>query len=320
MAATRSEGSAMAMRFGAAFWVQRTDWPSLREAVLRAEAAGFDDLWIDDHLVSDEAEWTDPKFEAWTALAAVAAVTERARLGLMVGANTLRNPGLVAKMATTVDHVSGGRAILGIGAGWFEREHAAFGFDLGSGVGERLDRLGEAVPLIRRLLDGEEVSHEGRFYRFERAVCAPRPVQARLPILIGGSGPRKTIPLIARYADMWNLYGEPDELASRSALLRAACEAIGRSDREVERTVNLNVVIRSDRAEAEAAWDGWYRVHLPHGGEGGLDAGGSIADVAAALRAYREAGFAHPVLIFRSPWDLATIERLPELRAALAAG
>ncbi len=169
------------MRFGAAYWVQRTGWPELRAAVLRAEAAGFDDLWIDDHLLSDEGDWHDPKLEGWTTLAAIAAVTERARLGHMVVANTLRNPGLTAKMTTTLDHVSGGRMILGLGAGWFAREHEAFGFDFGTGFGERLDRLGEAVPLIRRLLDGETVTHEGRFYRFDEAVCAPRPVQAADP-------------------------------------------------------------------------------------------------------------------------------------------
>ncbi|HEY5630002.1 MAG TPA: TIGR03560 family F420-dependent LLM class oxidoreductase, partial [Candidatus Limnocylindrales bacterium] len=225
----------MTMRFGAAFWVQRTGWPELRDAALAAEAAGFDDLWIDDHLLSDEADWPDPKFEGWTTLAALAAVTTRPRLGLMVGANTLRNPGLVAKMATTVDHISGGRAILGIGAGWFEREHEAFGFAFGSGVGERLDRLVEAVPLIRRLLDGEEVTHQGRFYRFDRAVCAPRPVQARLPILIGGAGPRKTIPLVARSADLWNAYGTPEQLAAADGLLRAACEAAGRDPGEIGR-------------------------------------------------------------------------------------
>ena len=136
----------MAMRFGAAFWIQRVGWPELRAGFLHAEAAGFDDLWVDDHLLSDEGDWPDPKLEGWSTLAAAAAVTSRARLGLMVAANTLRNPGLTAKITTTVDHISGGRAILGIGGGWFEREHEAFGFDFGSGFGERLDRLGEAVP------------------------------------------------------------------------------------------------------------------------------------------------------------------------------
>src|SRR5438552_12687123 len=142
------------VRIGAACWVQRTDWPSLRVALETAEAAGADDLWIDDHLLADEGEATDAKFEGWTTLAAAAAVTTRARLGLLVAANTFRNPGLTAKLATTVDHVSGGRLILGLGGGWFEDEHRAFGLDFGSGFGERLDRLAEAVPLIRRLLDG----------------------------------------------------------------------------------------------------------------------------------------------------------------------
>ncbi|MFN8631363.1 MAG: LLM class flavin-dependent oxidoreductase [Chloroflexota bacterium] len=305
------------MRFGAAFWVQRTDWPSLREAVVRAEADGFDDLWIDDHLLSDEGDWRDPKFEGWTTLAAVAALTARARVGLMVGANTMRHPGVVAKMAVTVDHISGGRAILGIGAGWFEREHEAFGIDFGTGVGERLDWLSEAVPLLRRLLDGEEVSSDGRFYHLDRALCTPRAVQARLPILVGGAGPRKTIPLIARSADMWNTYGWPHEVAASNALLVEACAAAGRDEREIERTVNLNVVIRESRAEAEAVWASYYREHNPRGGEGRLDAGGSIADVSATLREYRDAGFDHPVCIFRTPWDLETMARLPELRAAL---
>jgi len=307
----------MGMRFGAAFWVQRTGWPELREAVLRAEAAGFDDLWIDDHLVSDEGDWRADKFEGWTTLAAVAAITERARLGLLVCANTLRNPGLTAKMATTIDHVSGGRAILGIGSGWFEREHEAFGLDFGSGIGERLDRLVEAVPLVRRLLDGDTVTHEGRFYAFRDAVCAPHPVQARLPILVGGSGPKKTLPLVARYADMWNAYGTPDEVSAADAILRGACEAAGRDEGEIERTVNVNVVIRANRAEAEEAWAGWLAAHRPQPDETALSAGGTLEEVAAALRRYRDAGFAHPILIFRTPWDLETMDRLPELRAAL---
>ena len=197
------------MRFGAAFWIQRTDWPDLRDACLAVERAGWDSLWLDDHLLSDEADWADPKLEGWASLAAVSSITTRVRLGLLVSSTTFRNPGLIAKLATTLDHQSAGRAVLGLGGGWFEREHDAFGIDFGAGFGERLDRLDEATGVIRRLLDGERVTHEGPFYRLRDALCEPRPVQARLPILIGGSGPTKTLRTTARYADLWNGYGDP---------------------------------------------------------------------------------------------------------------
>jgi len=305
------------VRFGAAFWVQRAGWPELREAVVRAEDRGFDSLWIDDHLLSDEGDWHDGKLEGWTTLAAVAGVTTRARLGLMVAANTFRNPGLTAKLATTLDHVSGGRAVLGLGGGWFEREHDAFGIDFGAGFGERLDRLGEAVPLVRRLLDGERVTYKGTWYRFTDAVCEPLPVQSRLPILIGGKGPKKTIPIVARHADLWNAYGTPAELAASDAILRAACDAVGRDEREIERTFNGNVVIRDSREEAERAWTGWRERHRPQAGEDRLNAFGTVDDVAGQLDGYRAAGFGHAVLIFRSPFDLETMDRLPALRAAL---
>jgi F420-dependent oxidoreductase-like protein len=305
------------MRFGAAYWVQRTGWPELRDAVIHAEARGFDTQWVDDHLLSDEGAWPDAKLEGWTTLAAVAAVTKRSRLGLMVAANTFRNPGLTAKLATTLDHLSEGRAILGIGGGWFEREHDAFGIEFGSGFGERLDRLAESVPLVRRLLDGERVTHEGRFYRFADAVCAPAPVQRHLPILIGGSGPRKTLPLVASHGDLWNAYGTPESLAASDAILRAACEAVGRDDREIERTFNTNIVIRATREEAEGAWATWMERHHPQAGEDRLNAFGTVDDVAAELDRYRAVGFDHAVLVFRAPFDAETMDRLPELRAAL---
>jgi F420-dependent oxidoreductase-like protein len=305
------------VQFGAGFWIQRTGWPELREAVVRAEDRGFDSLWVDDHLLADEGDWHDGKLEGWTTLAAVAASTTRARLGLMVAANTFRNPGLTAKLATTLDHMSGGRAILGLGGGWFEREHDAFGIDFGGGFGERLDRLGEAVPLVRRLLDGERITHDGTWYRFQDAVCEPRPIQPRLPILIGGTGPRKTIPIVARHADLWNAYGSPSQLAASDAILRAACDAVGRDEREIERTFNGNVVIRDSRAEAARAWTGWLEAHRPQSGEDRLNAFGTVEEVAGQLDRYRAAGFDHAVLIFRSPFDLETMDRLPELRAAL---
>ena len=306
------------VRIGAAFWVKRTDWPSLRVAIETADSAGADDVWIDDHLLSDEGASSDPKLEGWTTLAAAAAVTTRVRLGLLVAANTIRNPGLTAKLATTLDQISDGRAILGLGGGWFEEEHTAFGLDFGSGFGERLDRLAESVEIVRRLLDGERFSHEGRFYRFRDALAAPRPIQAHLPILIGGSGPQKTLRIVARHADLWNAYGSPESLSASDAILRDRCDEIGRDPDEIERTVNLNVVVRSSRPEAERVWAGYVAAHRPRDGEGRLVVGGPVEEVAAALAEYAAVGFRHPILVFRSPWDLETLASLGAVREALA--
>lgn len=311
------------MRFGAAFWINRTTWPALRDACLAAERAGWDSIWIDDHLLADEGDPTDGKLEGWTTLAAVAVLTQRVRLGLLVTANTFRSPGLTAKLATTLDHLSNGRAVLGIGGGWFEREHTAFGIDFGSGFGERLDRLDEAVGLIRRLLDGETVTHAGRFYRMDDAVCEPRPVQARLPILIGGSGPTKTLRTTARYADLWNGYGPPEAIAATSAILQERCAEIGRPFAEIERTVTLHAVIRDTAAKADLAWAPIARRHGlegrvgADGAERGLTVGGSPAEVAAFVDGYRRLGIGEVIFVFRDPFDLESIGRLGEVRAAL---
>jgi F420-dependent oxidoreductase-like protein len=307
------------VRIGAAFWVQRTDWPSLRVAIETADSAGADDVWIDDHLLSDEGDSSDAKLEGWTTLAAAAAVTTRVRLGLLVAANTFRNPGLTAKLAMTLDQISDGRAILGLGGGWFEDEHQAFGLDFGSGFGERLDRLAESVEIVRRLLDGERFSHEGRFYRFRNALAAPRPIQGHLPILIGGSGPQKTLRIVARHADLWNAYGSPESLSASDAILRGRCDEIGRDPDEIERTVNMNVVVRSTSAEAKRVWEGYAAAHRPREGEGRLVAGGPVEEVAAALAECAAVGFRHPILIFRSPWDIETIRALGAIREAIAA-
>ena len=307
------------VRIGAAFWVHRTDWPSLRAAVVAAEAAGADDLWIDDHLLTDEGDPAAPKLEGWTTLAAVAAVTSRPGLGLLVSANTFRNPGLTAKLAVTLDAISRGRAILGIGGGWLAEEHEAFGIDFGSGFGERLDRLAESVAIIRRLLDGERFSHAGRAYRLRDALVAPRPVQPRLRLLIGGSGPRKTLRIVAEHADLWNAFGTPAGLAASDAVLREHCAAVGRDPATIERTVNLNVVVRATADEAERVWAGYASTHHPREGEGRLLMGGPVEDVAAAIADYAAAGVRHPILIFRTPWDLETIRALGAIREAVTA-
>lgn len=311
------------MRFGAAFWIQRTRWPDLRDACIAVERAGWDSLWLDDHLLSDEADWGDPKLEGWSALAAVAVVTSRVRLGLLVSSTTFRNPGLIAKLATTLDHISSGRAILGLGGGWFGREHDAFGIDFGGGFGERLDRLEEATMVIRHLLDGERISHRGRFYQLDEALCEPRPVQPRLPILIGGSGPTKTLRTTALYADLWNGYGDPDRIADVSDILRLRCDEVGRSYDDIERTVTVHAVMRDTASQATRAWAPIAERHglidrVAADGTGrGLTVGGSPTHVAAFLDGYRRIGVAEVIFVFRHPFDLETIERIGDVRESL---
>jgi F420-dependent oxidoreductase-like protein len=313
----------VAVRFGAAFWVNRTSWPDLLVASRAVEDAGWDSLWIDDHLLADEGDSNDPKLEGWATLSALAVLTQRVRLGLLVAANTFRNPGLTAKLATTVDHLSDGRLVLGLGGGWFEREHDAFGIDFGAGFGERLDRLDEAVELIRRLLDAETVTHDGRFYTMHDAVCRPAPVQRRLPILIGGSGPTKTLRTTARYADLWNGYGTPERIAETSDVLRTRCAEAGRPFEAIERTVTIDAVIRATAAEALAAWAEIARIHGLDGRVGsdgsdrGLTIGGSPAEVATYVARLREVGIGEVIFTFRAPFDHETIERVGDLRAEL---
>ena len=312
------------MEFGAAFWIQRSGWPALRDAAVAAEDAAFDAVWFDDHLMSDEGDWVDSKLEGWLALAALAPLTTTVKLGHLVVANTFRNPGLTAKLATTLDHASDGRFSLGLGGGWFEREHDAFGLDFGSGFGERLDRLEEAAGLIRRLLAGERVDHEGRFYRMHDSLCLPRPVQARLPILVGGSGRMKTLRTVARHADLWNGYGEPDRIGEVSGWLRERCNEEGRAFDDIARTVSMDVVIRDSAVAAERAYaDVLAAQGMPverHGSDGserGLNAGGPPELIADYVRRFADLGIAQVMWVFRSPWDRETIARLPEVRALL---
>ena len=159
--------------FGACFWAHGATWPEMRDAARAAEAAGFDSIWTDDHLVNDMGDRAIPVFEGWTTLAAWAAVTSRPRLGLLVGAAPLRDPGLLAKTAITVDHISGGRVTLGLGSGWFAPEYEHFGIAFGNGE-ERADRLDELATVVRGLLDGETVTDHGRQYHLDGAFATPR--------------------------------------------------------------------------------------------------------------------------------------------------
>jgi alkanesulfonate monooxygenase SsuD/methylene tetrahydromethanopterin reductase-like flavin-dependent oxidoreductase (luciferase family) len=312
----------MTMRFGAQLWSQQATWPEWRDAALAAEAGGWDSVWTWDHLLAIFGPWEQPIFEGWSVLAALGPITDRIRLGLMVGANTFRNPGLTAKLATTLDHVSGGRAVLGIGGAWFEREHDAFGFDdtWGSGVGERLDRLDESVMVLRRLLDGERFDHQGRFYTFRDALCEPRPIQAHLPILVGGSGPKKTLRTVAARADAWNTSGTLDEVAATLALLDEHCAAVGRDRSTIELTISFPITIRDDVTAAKAAAAERFA-------RNGVEDAGSVphldgppALVAEAIAPYRDLGFSTVIGRMPAPFDHETLARIGEVGELLDRG
>ena len=243
-------------KLGVLPWGQATSWDDLEATARRLDALGYDHIWAWDHLYAIFGDPYQPIFEGYTTLAAWAKVTTRARLGLLVGANTFRNPGLVAKTLTTIDHLSGGRAIAGIGGAWFELEHTAHGIPFGSGFGERLDWLDEAVGAMRALFAGESVtSVPGGHYAFDDLRLLPRPVQAQLPILIGGSGERKTLRTVARYADIWNAMGTPDFLRHKVEVLLRHCEDVGRDPAEIEFSAGCKPVIRDSAEEARRVWE-----------------------------------------------------------------
>ena len=298
------------VKIGALCWNQYTGWPSLLEAGLRAERLGYDSLWTWDHLYPIVGDPHGPNYEGWLTITAWAARTEHVRIGLMVGANPYREPALVAKMATTLDHISNGRAILGIGAAWFEGEAHDFGFDFGSGFPERLRWLGEALPVMRGMLDGAEPSASGPRYAVSQVRNDPLPIQSHLPICVGGGGEKVTLKLVARYADMNNVGGGIEAVRRKEEILLEHCAAVGRDPAEIERTTGIGTVfIRDDRAEAErlmhAAFD---RNRVARHWED--QPVGTPEDVAERLAPYVALGYRHLVAGFPADYDEESMTRL----------
>ena len=243
----------MSVKLGLQLWNQVFSWDESRDAAVRAEKLGYDSLWTWEHPLACMGAPDQDTFDAYTLLTAWSQVTSNVMLGALTGANTFWNPGLLAKKVTTLDHVSGGRAICGIGAGWFELEHQAFGIEFGTGWGDRLGWLNESAGAVRRLLDGEAVtSGDGDYYSFDGAYLRPAPVQGRLPMMIGGGGEQKTLRTVARYADMWDWVAleDLDRMRKKHAVFEQRCEEIGRDPAEIERTAHLAPVVRDSEAEA----------------------------------------------------------------------
>ena len=302
------------VKLGINLWSQASEWPAFLAAGRRAEELGYDSLWTWDHIYAIFGDPYQPIFEGYAALAALAQATSRIRLGLFVGANTFRNPGLAVKSLTTIDHISGGRAALGIGGAWFELEHTAFGIDFGSGFGQRLDWLDESVGAIRALLDGDTVTSEpGGRYAFDELRISPPPVQAHLPIMIGGGGEKKTLRIVAQYADIWNVFGTPETVARKDAILREHCAAVGRDSGQIERTLGFKPTIRSTQAEAERVFlDLLAANRTPTSRmEGDISVWtGTPEQIAETMLSYRKVGFDTFIAELAAPYDAETMETL----------
>lgn len=309
------------VKLGALCWNQYTDWPALLEAGIRADRLGYDTLWTWDHLYPIIGDPHGPNYEGWLTITAWAQATQRVRIGLMVGANPYREPALVAKMATTLDHISNGRAILGIGAAWFAQEAHDFGFEFGDGPPERLRWLGEALPVMRGMLDGTEPSATGPHYRTDHVRNLPGPIQPHLPICVGGGGEKVTLKLVARYADMCNIGGGVATVRKKDAILRQHCETVGRDEREIERTTGIGTVfIRDDRQEAHRLFrEAFERNEIDRLWTD--QPVGTPEDVADRLAPYLELGYRHLIAGVPAMYDEESMTRfITEVKPLLERG
>jgi F420-dependent oxidoreductase-like protein len=295
------------MHLGINLWPQNTTWQTLREHALLADRLGFDSLWVWDHFYSINGDLHRPNLEGWQLQAAYAAITRNVRIGCLVTGVTHRHPAVLANMATTLDNISGGRAILGIGAAWNALEHNAYGIDLGTPA-ERSTRFAEAAKIIRKLVDGERVTHAGTYYELVNAEVLVRPVQARLPIMIGGGGEQRTLRTTARYADMWHGFGTTEQMAHKLEVLRKHCEDVGRDPNEITPVAGKWCVIREDAAEAKRVLDRIVERHgmtsPPEPFIGGPD------EIAEKIAAYWKVGIKGFIVAFADPFDTESIERL----------
>jgi len=280
------------------------------DQVRAAEGVGFSTVTVMDHLyqIPGVGPLTDPMLEGWSVLAALARETSRVRLGTLVTGVTYRNPALLAKTATTLDVISGGRALFGLGAAWNDVEHDGYGFEFPP-VRERMDRLDEALTIVRAMFTEERPSFEGRFYRIREALNEPRPIQpGGPPILVGGGGEQRTLRIAARHADLthWFAIGiEP--LRRKTEILERYCAEIGRDPASIERTIGAPVIVAANDAEAQAFLERMPEDRRPFAQVG------TAEQMARAMRPYLDAGFTGFTFnnsLYRTPDQIARVGEL----------
>jgi len=310
------------IRFGVQTPNQNTTWAELRDTWKEAEALGFDSAWLYDHFAPIFGDIDGPCLEGWTTLAALATETTRMHIGLLVTGNTYRNPALVAKMATTVDQISGGRVILGIGAGWFEQEHEAYGFPFGTPK-ERAQRLGESLAVITKLWSEDHPTFHGKYYTLEKAPFAPKNVQKpHPPIVVGGQGKQWIVPLVGRYADGYNALPDvdPDGIRERRKIIADACARAGRAHCPTEVSVMLPLVAITKIPLAGPVVRFGARAVVKKETARAILADSPDA-IAERIRAYADAGVTEVIINLRTPFDHDLLRRfatevIPRVRGA----
>jgi F420-dependent oxidoreductase-like protein len=287
------------VRFSVQTPQQHGSWPELIALWQEADTLGFHSAWLFDHFLPIFSDPTGPCLEGWTSLAALAMMTKNVRLGVLVTGNTYRHPAVLAKMATTLDIISQGRLILGLGAGWFELEHITYGLPFPQ-VRERLQRLDEALTMITRLWAEERVTFTGQYYQLHEAFLNPRPLQQpHPPVLVGASGERVALGIVARHADLWNSFGSPEVFQKKIAVLVEHCRRVGRDPDAVEKSVLLQMTLTDDpevkrRALENESW--------------GMLAG-NPAEIRQQVAAYVAVGVTHLIISLSAPYDYAALRR-----------
>ncbi len=225
-------------------------WAKCRETALLAEQLGYDSIWVYDHLHNIPTPTHEAVFECWTTMAALAEATSRIRLGQMVSCNSYRNPSLAAKISSSVDVISGGRLDFGIGAGWYQHEYEAYGYEFPAPK-VRIGMLQEATEIVKLMWTEPDAHYDGRYYKVAGAQCDPKPLQSpHPPIWIGGGGEQLTLRVVARHADKANFGGKPHEWAHKREVLQRHCKEVGRDEDEIEKTWHPELVVREDEADA----------------------------------------------------------------------
>jgi len=299
-----AEAKTPTIRFGLQVAQQQTTVEELKDVWKEAEALGFDSLWTNDHLLASVGPSEAPELEAWTLLAAMATVTSRVKIGAMVTSNTFRHPAVLAKMAATVDHLSHGRLILGIGAGWFVKEHQVYGVTFPS-VKDRTNQLAEALEVITRLWSANPTaSFKGQHYTLTDAPFMPKPVQQpHPPILIGGVGETKILPLVAKYAQMWNIPSlPPEQVAAKGKILEQACQKVGRDCSEIERSYLTPLYIKGNISEVQTLLERvaeLRKVSVDEVRQSVL--AGDPAEIQKQMQAYIDVGVTHFIINLRRP-------------------